>query len=523
MKHAVQARYISLLILALAIAVLPTARADDVISYASDNPIYALKDSNGIFYVFYRDTSNNIRYSYYVDEYWNSEILVSGNVFDSDGFVMGYYGHSYLIILYKQWVSGSIYNVYVLKCTVSAPLSCGSPVPVNPSGETAYNVQELTLTYNPSGRWYIGYVYYSSLLPGYEYITFHSTDGSAWTLAQWSYVGSSAPSSAFRFHITAIPGTSNAFAFIAARADEGYYRYCIVIVGTQSCSTMSNTIGSKTTNQAAPPIRGIPSTSSGRAEIFTNNQWFRCISSGCTTGTTLGATWTDPVALMREGSDIYMFYMPGNIIKRRTVTSSSIGDEINYLVTGTGTRYGVGVPIEATTPRPVAYLVGSALYGHTEPTVFTVTLTQNIVISSPISKIIRYVRTLSETVTSSDTVSRDINYVREILELVGVSDYFERSPAITLPELVMISDAISYQYVSPGGGGGGGPAAPSPPPEPPTVEIPVEPVPAQPVAVGSAVVAGVLLAAFTALSLRDRRSAVSLWRRTRRRARRVWR
>jgi hypothetical protein len=176
--------------------------------------------------------------------------------------------------------------------------------------------------------------------------------------------GSSVPSQAFRFHVTAIPGTSNAFAFTAARYDESYYRYCIVIVGSQSCSTMPYTIGSKTANTLAPPIRGIPSTSSGRAEIFTNNQWFRCTSSSCTAGTVGSATWNDPVSLMRDSSSIYMFYMSGNLVKRRTVTSS-VGSEITYLVAPSGqSRYGVGVPVEATTPRPVAYLAGSSLYVH---------------------------------------------------------------------------------------------------------------------------------------------------------------
>jgi hypothetical protein len=316
-----------------------------------------------------------------------SSILVSGNVNGDDDFVVGFYGLTYVLILYQQWVSGNTYNVYILRCTVSAPLSCGSPVSINPPGENAVDAQELTLTYNPSpGRWYAGYVYNSAGVGGYEYITFTSTDGSTWSSAEWSWPGSSVPSQAFRFHVTAIPGTSNAFAFTAARYDESYYRYCIVIVGSQSCSTMPYTIGSKTANTLAPPIRGIPSTSSGRAEIFTNNQWFRCTSSSCTAGTVGSATWNDPVSLMRDSSSIYMFYMSGNLVKRRTVTSS-VGSEVTYLVAPSGqSRYGVGVPVEATTPRPVAYLAGSSLYVHKEPTSFTVTIPQTLTASDTVNR-----------------------------------------------------------------------------------------------------------------------------------------
>ena len=519
MKYAAS---LGILFIAL-LLIIPAGRADDLVSYLAYNPIYSFKDSNDIFYVFYRDNNNNVRYSYY-DDYWFSSVIVSGNVVGDDDFVAGYYGHSYVLILYKQWVSGSNYNVYVLKCSLPAPVSCSSPVQVKPAGEDSVSAQELSLTYNPAGgTWYLGYVYYSTDGGGYEYITFRSTDGSTWTMAEWSYPGSTVPSSPFRFHVTAIPGTTNAFAFIAARVDEGYYRYCIVIIGSQSCASMPNTIGTKTVNQAAPPIRGIPSTSSGNAEIFTNNQWFRCTSSSCTTGTTLGATWTDPVSLMREGGNIYMFYMPSNIIKRRTVTSS-IGPEINYLVAGTGSRYGVGVPVEATTPRPIAYLTGSDLYVHVEPTLFTRTLGENIVISRVLSSNIGLVKTLSEMLTSLDTANRVPEYVRMPMELLGVSDYFAGFPSFTLPDVTIIFDVISYTYVSSeGGGGGGGPAAPPPPPEPPSVEIPVESVPTQPIAFGSIVVAGVLLAVFTALSLRGRRTAVGMWRRRRARARRLWR
>jgi hypothetical protein len=571
----------------LLLALTPTGRADDNIYSAADNPVYAMKGDNGYFYVFYRDTSNNIRYQYYDGSTWStSTTLVSGNVNGDDDFVVGFYGLTYVLILYQQFVSGNTYNVYVLRCSVAAPLSCGSPASINPPGENAVDAQELTLTYNPSpGRWYAGYVYYSNGVGGYEYITFTSTDGSTWSRTDWNYPGSSVPSQAFRFHVTAIPGTSNAFAFTAARYDESYYRYCIVIVGSQSCSTMPYTIGSKTANTVAPPIRGIPSTSSGRAEIFTNNQWFRCTSSSCTGGTTGGATWNDPVSLMRDSSNIYMFYMSGNLVKRRTVTSS-VGSEITYLVAPSGqSRYGVGVPVEAATPRPVAYLAGSSLYVHTEPTSYTVTIPQTLTASDTVNRRVNFLRTITETLTGSDTVSRRINfvktitetltgsdtvsrrinfvktitealtasdtvsrrvnflktisesltasdtagrlinYVRHVTELVGVSEYFAGSPAFTIPELVTIFDALSYQLVSQGegGGGGGGPAAPSEPPSPPTVEIPVEPVPAQPVAFGSAVVAGILLAVFAAVSLRGSRRGAAVWRRRRARARRVWR
>jgi hypothetical protein len=571
----------------LLLALIPTGRADDNIYSFADNPVYAMKGGNGYFYVFYRDTSNNIRYQYYDGSTWStSAVLVSGNVIGDDDFVVGFYGLTYVLILYQQWVSGTTYNVYILKCTVSTPLSCGSPVSINPPGENAIDAQELTLTYNPSpGRWYAGYVYYSSGVSGYQYITFTSTDGSTWSRQEWNSPGSSVPSQAFRFHVTAIPGTSNAFAFTAARYDESYYRYCIVIVGSQSCTTMPNTIGSKTANTVAPPMRGIPSTSSGRAEIFTNNQWFRCTSSSCTGGTVGSATWNDPVSLMRDSSSIYMFYMSGNLVKRRTVTSS-VGSEITYLAAPSGqTKYGVGVPVEATTPRPVAYLAGSSLYVHTEPTSFTVTISrtltasdtpariphyarriaetltasdavnriqsfvrslsetltasdtvkrvaryirtipQTLTASDAVNRGIGYVRTIAETMTASDTAGRLINYVISVTELVGLSDYFAGSPALTIPELVTVFDILSYQLVSQGegGGGGGGPAAPSQPTSPPTVEVPVEPVPAQPVAFGSAVVAGILLAVFAAVGLRGSRQAAAVWRRRRARARRVWR
>ena len=509
------------------LALIPTGRADYNIYSLADNPVYAMKGGNGYFYVFYRDTSNNIRYQYYDGSTWStSAILVSGNVNGDDDFVVGFYGLTYVLILYQQFVSGNTYNVYVLRCTVSAPLSCGSPVSINPTGENAVDAQELTLTYNPSpGRWYAGYVYYSSGVSGYQYITFTSTDGSTWSRVEWNWPGSTVPSQAFRFHVTAIPGTSNAFAFTAARYDESYYRYCIVIVGSQSCTTMPNTIGSKTANTLAPPMRGIPSTSSGRAEIFTNNQWFRCTSSSCTGGSTGGATWNDPVSLMRDGSSIYMFYMSGNLVKRRTVTSS-VGSEITYLVAPSGqAKYGVGVPIEATTPRPVAYLAGPSLYVHKEPTSFTVTIPQTLTASDTVSRRVNFLKTISETLTASDTAGRLINYVRDVTELVGLSDYFAGSPAFTIPELVTVFDVLSYQLVSQGegGGGGGGPAAPSEPYSPPTVEVPVEPVPAQPVAFGSAVVAGILLAVFAAVSLRGSRRGAAVWRRRRARARRVWR
>jgi hypothetical protein len=588
----------------LLLALTPTGRADDNIYSGADNPVYAMKGGNGYFYVFYRDTSNNIRYQYYDGDYWSTPtVLVSGNVNGDDDFVVGFYGLTYVLILYQQWVSGNNYNVYILKCTVAAPLSCGSPVSINPPGENAVDAQELTLTYNPSpGRWYAGYVYYSTAAGGYEWITFTSTDGSTWSTGSWTWPGSSVPSQPFRFHLTAIPGTSNAFSLIAARYDEGFYRY--YCIGTTSCGS-SGTIGSKTVNAQAPPIRGIPSTSSGQAEIFTNNQWFRCTSSSCTSGTTGGATWNAPVSLMRDSSNIYMFYMSGNLVKRRTVTSS-VGSEITYLVAPSGwSRYGVGVPVEAATPRPVAYLAGPGLYVHTEPTSFTVTIPQTLTASDTVNRRINFLRTITETLTGSDTVSRRINflrtitetltgsdtvnrrinflrtitetltgsdtvsrrinflrtitetltgsdtvsrrinflrtiteslmasdtagrlinYVRGVTEMVGLSDYFAGSPSFTIPELVTIFDALSYQLVSQGegGGGGGGPAAPSEPPSPPTVEIPVEPVPAQPVAFGSAVVAGILLAVFAAVSLRGSRRGAAVWRRRRARARRVWR
>jgi hypothetical protein len=448
---------------------------------------------------------------------------VSGNVNGDDDFVVGFYGLTYVLILYQQFVSGNTYNVYILKCTVSAPLSCGTPVSINPSSENAVDAQELTLTYNPSpGRWYAGYVYNSGLLGGYRYMTFTSTDGSVWDIAEVAYPGSSVPSQAFRFHVTAVPGTSNAFAFTAARYDESYYRYCIVIVGSQSCSSIPYTIGSKTANTLVPPIRGIPSTSSGRAEIFTNNQWFRCTSSNCMAGTVGSATWNDPVSLMQDSSSIYMFYMSGNLVKQRTVTSS-VGSEITYLVAPSGkTKYGVGVPIEASTSRPVAYLAGSSLYVHTEPTSFTVTIPQTLTASDTVNRAAGYIQTITETLTASDTAGRLINYVRDVTELVGLSDYFAGSPAFTIPELVTVFDILSYQLVSQGELGGG-PAAPSQPTSPPTVEVPVEPVPAQPVAFGSAVVAGILLAVFAAVSLRGSRRGAAVWRRRRARARRVWR
>jgi hypothetical protein len=139
--------------------------------------------------------------------------------------------------------------------------------------------------------------------------------------------------------------------------------------------------------------------------------------------------------------------------------------------------------------------------------------------------VINFLRTITESLMASDTAGRLINYVRGVTEMVGLSDYFAGSPSFTIPELVTIFDALSYQLVSQGegGGGGGGPAAPSEPPSPPTVEIPVEPVPAQPVAFGSAVVAGILLAVFAAVSLRGSRRGAAVWRRRRARARRVWR
>jgi hypothetical protein len=210
----------------LLLALTPTGRADDNIYSGADNPVYAMKGGNGYFYVFYRDTNNNIRYQYYDGSTWStSTTLVSGNVNGDDDFVVGFYGLTYVLILYQQFVSGNTYNVYILKCTVAAPLSCGSPASINPPGENAIDAQELTLTYNPSpGRWYAGYVYYSTVVGGYEYITFTSTDGSTWSRTDWNYPGSSVPSQAFRFHVTAIPGTSNAFAFTAARYDESYYR-----------------------------------------------------------------------------------------------------------------------------------------------------------------------------------------------------------------------------------------------------------------------------------------------------------
>jgi len=524
MRHAILTALLLAALLALASS--PPARADDNIYSLADNPVYAMKGGNGYFYIFYRDTSNNIRYQYFDGTTWStSSIIVSGSVTGDDDFVVGFYGHTYLLILYQQWVSGTNYNVYVLKCTVAAPLSCGTPTSLSGGGRGA-DAQELVLTYNPSGtRWYLGWVYYFSGAPGYWYVTYRSTDGSTWTLAEESNVGADSPGNPFRFHVTAIPGTTDAFAFTSARYDESYYRYCIVIVGTQGCTNMPNTIGSKTANSVAPPMRGIPSTSSGRAEIFTNNQWFRCTSSSCTTGTVGSATWNDPVSLMRDGSSIYMFYMSSNLVKRRTVTTS-VGSEITYLVAPSGeAKYGVGVPIEATTPRPVAYLAGSSLYIHTEPTSFTVTIPQTLTASDTVNRVAGYIQTISETLSASDAVGRLINYVRGMTELVGLSDYFAGSPAFTLPELVQLSDIISYELVSQGegGGGGGGPAAPSQPAEPPSVEIPVEPVPARPVAIGSAVVAGILLVAFTAMLVRGRGRAVDVWRRRRARARRIWR
>jgi hypothetical protein len=526
MRHAILTGLLLAALLALVSS--PPARADDSIYGLADNPVYAMKGGNGYFYIFYRDTSNNIRYQYYDGTTWStSSIIVSGNVNGDDDFVVGFYGLTYVLILYQQFVTGNKYDVYVLKCTVAAPLSCGTPVKLS-TASTNTDVQELALTYNPSGgRWYAGYVYYSDADLGYEYITFRSTDGSTWASADNGWPGSPIPGAGFRFHVTAIPGTTDAFAFTSARVDEGFYRYCIVIVGAQGCSTNPYTIGSKTAGSVAPPMRGIPSTSSGRAEIFTNNQWFRCTSSSCTTGTVGSATWNDPVSLMRDGSSIYMFYMSSNLVKRRTVTTS-VGSEITYLVAPSGqAKYGVGVPIEATTPRPVAYLAGSSLYIHTEPTSFTVTIPQTLTASDTVYRVAGYTQTITETLTASDTVDRLINYVRGVTELVGLSDYFAGSPAFTLPELVQISDIISYELVSQGegggGGGGGGPAAPSQPAEPPSVEIPVEPVPARPIAIGSAVVAGILLVAFTAMLVRGRGRAVDVWRRRRARARRIWR
>jgi hypothetical protein len=143
--------------------------------------------------------------------------------------------------------------------------------------------------------------------------------------------------------------------------------------------------------------------------------------------------------------------------------------------------------------------------------------------SDTVYRVARYIQTLSETLTASDTAGRLINYVRGVTELVGMSDYFAGSPAFTIPELVQLYDILSYQLFSQGSPGGGGPAAPSQPASPPTVEVPVEPVPAQPVAVGSAVVAGILLAVFAAVSLRGGRRGAAVWRRRRARARRVWR
>jgi len=129
-------------------------------------------------------------------------------------------------------------------------------------------------------------------------------------------------------------------------------------------------------------------------------------------------------------------------------------------------KYGVGVPIEASTPRPVAYLAGSSLYVHTEPTSFTVTIPQTLTASDTVKRVAGYIQTISETLTASDTAGRLINYVREMTELVGLSDYFAGSPAFTIPELVTIFDVLSYQLVSQGegGGGGGGPAARRSPP-----------------------------------------------------------
>jgi hypothetical protein len=153
------------------------------------------------------------------------------------------------------------------------------------------------------------------------------------------------------------------------------------------------------------------------------------------------------------------------------------------------------------------------------------TIPQTLTASDAVNRGIGYVRTIAETMTASDTAGRLINYVRDVTELVGLSDYFAGSPALTIPELVTVFDVLSYQLVSQGegGGGGGGPAAPSQPYSPPTVEVPVEPVPAQPVAFGSAVVAGILLAVFAAVGLRGSRQAAAVWRRRRARARRVWR